>query len=104
MVIKKIRGGSIVEVVVATTVISICIGIASLLYVRVLKSTTSFELTRKQIQIQSNLLQKMYQGEHFSEVHDVETIVRSNDSVAHFHYYDFQNKLIWQQEWFLERK
>lgn len=56
----KIPSSSLIEVVVATAIVSICIGIASLVFIRTTKTYTSFENTRKQTEIESAIWNSLY--------------------------------------------
>lgn len=98
----KIPASSIAEVVIAVAVIGLCIGIASLIFIRSTRVTINFQDVRKQTEIQSELWKKLYQQE--TELEDIEDVFVSTeeleqDSLKLLVFKASDDKVIWKQEW-----
>lgn len=68
---NKVASSSLIEVIIAISIISICIGVSSLIFIRTTKTYTSFENARKQTEIQSAIWSSLYGIESTIEVDDV---------------------------------
>lgn len=102
---RKIAASSIAEVVIAISVIAICIGIASLVFVRATKSTVNFQEVRTQTEIQSKLWKNLFTLEH--EMEDIDGITleketTDNDSIEHLVFVGADGKIILTQDWWNE--
>ena len=101
---RKIPASSIAEVVIALTIIALCFGVASLVFVRSVNVTTRFMDVRKQTIIQSELLKHMYRQEDLHEVtwdlEDVQVNIlpdEHNDSLEILEFKGADDRIIWQQ-------
>lgn len=102
---RKIEASSIAEVVIAISVIALCIGIASLVFVRATKSTVNFQEVRTQTEIQSKLWNNLFTLEN--EMADIEGITiekesTNNDSIQHLVFLGSDGKIILKQDWWVE--
>lgn len=99
---KKIQASSIAEVVIAVSIIALCIGIASLTFVRSTRSTMNFQDVRRQTEIQSQLWRQLYLLEDEVEEPEgvkLETTEDENDSMMVLTFIGNDEKVIWQQHW-----
>ena len=102
---RKIEASSIAEVVIAISVIALCIGIASLVFVRATKSTINFQEVRTQTEIQSKLWNNLFTLDN--EMADIEGItiekeLTKNDSIQHLVFLGSDGKIILKQDWWVE--
>lgn len=102
---RKIAASSIAEVVIAISVIALCIGIGSLVFVRSTKSTVNFQEVRTQTEIQSKLWKNLFTLEN--ELDDVENVkiekeATDNDSIQHLLFLGDDGKVILKQDWWVE--
>lgn len=102
---RKLAASSIAEVVIAISVIAICIGIASLVFVRATKSTVNFQEVRTQTEIQSKLWRNLFTLEH--EIDDIDGIkieieATENDSIERLVFVGNDGKIILKQDWWNE--
>lgn len=101
---KKIKGSSIAEVVIALTVIAICLGVASLIFVRSTNVTSRFMDVKKQTFIQSEILKHMYMQDLHTVEWDIEGVQvneipdENNDSLIVLEFISTDNKVIWKQQ------
>lgn len=99
---KKISASSITEVVIAVTVIAICIGISSLIFSRSLRVTTDFESVKMQTELQSDLWKQMVLNQP-SEAEEPIAVEAAddlfNDSLEVLVFKGLNNRMIWQQHW-----
>lgn len=63
MVLKKINSSGVVEVVIAVTIIAICIGVASIVFVRSNSTMTDFEALKLETEAQNMLWGKLHELE-----------------------------------------
>ena len=98
---KKIAASSITEVVIAIAVIGLCIGIASLVFVRSTRVTINFQDVKKQTEIQSMLWEKLFLQEDITDIEDVfvERDFTDNDSIETLTFKTNDDKILWQQDW-----
>ncbi len=102
---RKIAASSIAEVVIAISVIALCIGIASLVFVRATKSTVNFQEVRTQTEIQSQLWKNLFTLEN--EMEDIDNIKieresSNNDSIERLVFIGEDGKVILKQDWWVE--
>lgn len=103
---RKIKASSIAEIVVALAVIAICFGVASLVFIRSTSTTTKFLDVKKQTEIQSEILEKMYldQGEEIKNTDiELETILEPdeiNDSLQVLNFLGSDQRIVWSQHVF----
>jgi len=99
---KHIQASSIVEVVIAVTVIAICIGISSLIFSRSLRVTTDFESVKMQTELQSDLWKQMVLTQS-AEAQDPITVIGDDDllsdSLSILVFKGLNDRLLWQQHW-----
>lgn len=102
---KKIQASSLAEVVIAVSIIALCIGIASLVFIRSTRVTINFQDVKKQTEIQSELWKKLYQQEIEVEGPDettIELLDTENDSIATLRFKGSDDKILWDQDWLKE--
>lgn len=102
---RKIPASSIAEVVIAVSVIALCIGIGSLVFVRSTKSTVNFQEVRTQTEIQSKLWKNLFTLEH--ELEDINNIKiekesSNNDSIERLVFIGDDGKIILKQDWWVD--
>ena len=102
---RKIAASSIAEVVIAVSVIALCIGIGSLVFVRYTKSTVNFQEVRTQTEIQSKLWKKLFTLEN--ELEDIDDIKieresTENDSLERLVFTGDEGKVLFKQDWWVE--
>ena len=105
MVVKKINSSSIAEIVVATTIISLCFTVASLIFIRATNTTLKFQTFKDQTDIQSKLMQMMVNENVDLLKSDFTTtqLDTENDTIMAVEYLGTDNRLIWRQEWVKEK-
>jgi hypothetical protein len=99
---RKVIASSLAEVVIAVAVIALCMGIASLVFIRSTKSTINFQDVKKQTEIQSMLWHNLFlQEQEVEAIDDVILEVRegSSDSIEVLMFKGRDNKVIWKQDW-----
>lgn len=69
---RKIRSSGIAEVVIAISIIAICIGIASIVFVRANASMTDFESLNLETEAQNLVWEKLFEVELVSNEIDYE--------------------------------
>lgn len=102
---RKLPASSIAEVVIAVSVIALCIGIASLVFIRSTKSTVNFQEVRTQTEIQSQLWKHLFMLKN--EMDDVENVKleresTDNDSIERLVFVGDDGKVILKQDWWVE--
>lgn len=102
---RKIEASSIAEVVIAISVIALCIGIASLVFIRSTKSTVNFQEVRTQTEIQSKLWKNLFTLQN--EMEDIDGIKTEkesteNDSIQHLVFLGDDGKIILKQDWWVD--
>ncbi len=101
---RKIKASSIAEIVVALAVIAICFGVASLVFIRSTAGTSRFMDVKKQTELQSEILEKLYRdeaGKIEETAIDVELEKVSNeenDSLTELRFLIQDERLVWTQE------
>ncbi len=102
---RKIKASSIAEVVIAISVIALCIGIASIVFIRSTKSTINFQEVRTQTEIQSKLWKNLFLLENEMEDIDgikIEKESTENDSIQRLVFLGNDGKIILKQDWWVE--
>lgn len=100
---KRIKSSSIAEVVIAMSIIALCIGVSSLIFVRSTKSTVNFQDVRKQTEIQSKMWEQFYTDS--SIVFEIEGVVKKTtkeDSLWIQVYINDEGDELWTQQWVKE--
>ncbi len=103
---KNIPASSLAEVVIAISVIAICIGVASLVFVRSTQSTMNFQDVKRQTEAQSEIWKGLFLQSEEPEVPDELTLKAEDaplDSIVEMTYYGDKEKLIWKQDWWREK-
>lgn len=101
---KKVQASSIAEIVIALTIIALCFGIASLVFIRSMNVTSRFMDVKKQTFIQSELLEHLYKQDLQEVEWDVEgvevTVIpdENNDSLQVIEFRSADDRLIWKQQ------
>ncbi|XOV67593.1 MAG: hypothetical protein ACFHU9_00195 [Fluviicola sp.] len=99
---KHIPASSIVEVVIAITVIAICIGVSSLIFTRSMGVTSDFESVKMQTELQSELWKRMVLNQP-ADANEPITVEKEddlfNDSLAVLVFKGLNDRLLWQQHW-----
>ena len=99
---KKIQASSLTEVIIAISIIALCIGIASLVFIRSTRVTINFQDVKRQTEIQSNLWKSLFlQEAEIGEVDDIQQqeIDGINDSLVVIEFIGADEKIIWKQDW-----
>ena len=99
---KKIVSSSIAEVVIALSIIAICFGITSLVFVRTMKVTTNFQDVKKQTEIQSIIWEALMSDDfNINKLDDFEyeSFDGNDEQVNVYLFKGRHDKIIWQQEW-----
>ncbi len=97
---RKIQASSLAEVVIAVSVIALCFGVVSLIFIRSTMVTTSYEEVRLQTEIQSALWEQLHNGQQEFDIEGVEVIIEQdelNDSLQIITCSALNEKQIWQQ-------
>ena len=101
---RKIKASSIAEIVIALAVIAICFAVASLVFIRSTSTTSKFMDVKKQTELQSEILQKLYRDEP-DELENTQIEVgveklpsEENDSMTELRFLGQDERLIWSQE------
>jgi hypothetical protein len=97
----KIAASSIAEVVIAMTIIALCFGIASLVFIRSTTKTTSFQTVKDQTEIQCIVWKQLQLNEPPIEIDDFEltsSIDENNDSILVHSYTNLYDKTVWKQQ------
>lgn len=99
---NHIPASSITEVVIAITVIAICIGVSSMIFTRSMRVTTDFESVKMQTELQSDLWKQMVLSQPM-EVDESITVMEDddlmNDSLKVLVFKGLNDRLVWQQHW-----
>ncbi len=110
IVLYRIQSSSLTEVVIAISIIAICFGVASLVFIRSLSTVTKYEDIRNQTEIQSEVLQYLYQ-EKDSISHlflkDIEVTTSeefTNDTLQTIEFRSLSGRMLWQQQLLKEKK
>jgi hypothetical protein len=101
----KVEASSIAEVVIALSIIALCFGIASLVFIRSLNTTAKFEDVRKQTEIQSKVLYYLTTNpDSLSLYQPEETAVTNhedeyNDSLNVIEFKSLSDRVLWNQHY-----
>jgi hypothetical protein len=100
----KISASSIAEVVIALSIIALCFGIASLIFIRSMSVTSRFQDLRIQTEIQSDIFQCLYKDldsiqnltyESITTFHERDAF---NDSLHVIEFKTSDDKVLWKQQ------
>ncbi len=100
----KIQASSIAEVVIALSIIALCFGIASLIFIRSMSVTSRFQDLRQQTEIQSDIFQSLFKDNDSIQHLSYESITlhqeqdESNDSLKVFEFKTSDEKVLWRQQ------
>jgi hypothetical protein len=103
-IIQRVRASSIAEVVIALSIIALCFGIASLVFIRSLGTSARFEDVRKQTEIQSQVLKHLFiHGDSLRLMQPDQTMVEihadeQNDSLDVLEVKSLSDRLLWNQQ------
>lgn len=103
-IIQKVKASSIAEVVIALSIIALCFGIASLVFIRSLSTSARFEDVRKQTEIQSQVLKFLFtESDSLRTMQPDETTVEISsdelsDSVEVITIKSLSDRLLWNQQ------
>lgn len=103
-IIQKVKASSIAEVVIALSIIALCFGIASLVFIRSLSTSARFEDVRKQTEIQSQVLKYLFnESDSLRTMQPDETTVEISsdelsDSVEVITIKSLSDRLLWNQQ------
>jgi len=101
---KHIPASSLVEVVIAISVIAICIGVSSLVFTRTMLVTTNFDGVRVQTQLQSELWKALILNGEPPEVESTQLSWEEDlisDSLVVLNYSDEKGRILWKQNWLM---
>lgn len=100
----RISASSIAEVVIALTIIALCFGIASLIFIRSMNVTSRFQDVKEQTEIQSKILESFYKNNDSVPVIEAgdltikTSIDETYDSLKVVEFLGFDDRLIWKQQ------
>ncbi len=106
---RKIQASSIAEIVVALAVIAICFSVASLVFIRSTSTTSRFLDVKKQTEIQSEILEKMYLDQSDDivnteiELENTINVDENNDSLMVLNFLGDDQRIIWTQHLFSKK-
>jgi hypothetical protein len=101
---NKIQASSISEVVIALSIIALCFGIASLIFIRSMSVTSRFQDLRQQTEIQSDIFQSLFKDNDSMQHLSYESITlqqgedETNDSLKVFEFKTSDEKVLWRQQ------
>ncbi|MDX2362482.1 MAG: hypothetical protein QNK23_16865 [Crocinitomicaceae bacterium] len=98
---RKIIASSIAEVVIAVTVIALCFGIASMIFIRSSKTFSSFQDLRLQTEVQSLLWEQLHGANVSLDIEGVQVVEETdenNESITVVSFISEHNTTIWQQQ------
>ena len=98
---RKIASSSLAEVVIALSVIALCFGVASLIFVRFTVVASNYQFIQKQTEVQSLFWKKMQDRETELEYDEVELTEEQDDNLAAGTLVtakDITGKVIWYQQ------
>ena len=104
---KYIHASGIAEVVIALAIISMCFTVASLVFIRTTSAPMKFQDVRKQTELQSSILIKMYENEVELDL-EIEGLEINkevdpfSDSLEVFTFTGSDQRILWQQQWTIE--
>lgn len=105
MLLKRtVKASSIAETVIALTIIALCFGVASLIFIRTTSVTSRFLDVRKQTEIQSQVLQHLYQQDIHETSWDLEGVGvvkvadETSDSLQVLEFRSEDDKIVWKQQ------
>jgi hypothetical protein len=102
---KHLPSSSIAEVVIALSIIALCFGIASILFIRSLSTTTRFQDIRKQTEIQSTIFESLIKQNDsipFLNFEGVQTLIgtdEASDSIQIIDFITTDNRILWRQQY-----
>lgn len=102
---KHIQASGIAEVVIALAVIAMCFTVASLVFIRTTSAPMKFQDVRKQTEIQSSILIKMYENESELEIEETDLNKETDpftDSLEVLTFTGSDQRILWQQQWVKE--
>ena len=103
-IVLRIKASSIAEVVIALSIIALCFGIASLVFIRSLSTSARFEDVRKQTEIQSQVLHYLFtDSDSLRLMQPDETHVEIlpdplSDSIEVIEFKSLSDRVLWNQQ------
>lgn len=104
---KRLKASSIVEVVIAISIIAICIVIASLVFIRTNKVITNFETVKQQTELESEIWKSMYLNTSLVFDEDILVDREKMEDIPHVEKITLKNldqTVIWEQYWLVDEK
>jgi ABC-type lipoprotein release transport system permease subunit len=95
---RKIRASGIAEMVIAITIIAICIGVASIIFVRTTSVMSSFENVIHQTEIQNQILDELLTNNAIELPEGVNNETESNEEIQTEYYRGTNEEIIWTQD------
>lgn len=98
---KNIAASSMAEVVIALTVIAICFGIASIVFVRSTMTATNFQNVKRQTELQCMIWTQLQANEAPLELDGIQLVEAQDereDSLIVYTYSGPDDRLIWNQQ------
>jgi hypothetical protein len=96
---KKLKASSLAELVIALSIIALCISIAALVFIRSLKTNGAIQEIKEETDFQSSLY--LYLNNNPDSLYNaLPTIEKSNgaDGIEIYTLWGTDHKLIWEQE------
>jgi type II secretory pathway pseudopilin PulG len=113
MLLKRIGGSTIAEVVIAITIISICLAIAAKIFMQSSKSSITFNEVKDQTEFQSELLYRLRSDTLLPTISKLQPTLNklyykkstTKDSVIHdYSLISVTGKILWRQKFYLDEK
>lgn len=108
---KKVKAASILEFVIALTIIGICLSVATLIFSRSTKSTTRFQEVQEETVFQSDLMEafmkdtlvnvKSWKGELYSIK---ELTEKKEKALKHVYSLEYSGSIGWTQDLYERKK
>jgi hypothetical protein len=101
---KQVQASSIAEVVIALSIIALCFGIASLVFIRSLSTTAKFEDIRNQTEIQSKVLYYLTTNPDSltlfqpADANVTTQVDENNDSLNLIEFKSLSDRVLWNQQ------
>jgi hypothetical protein len=101
---SSVQASSIAEVVIALSIIALCFGIASLVFIRSLSTTAKFEDVRNQTEIQSKVLYYLTTNPDSltlfqpADINVTTQVDENNDSLNLIEFKSLSDRVLWNQQ------
>jgi type II secretory pathway pseudopilin PulG len=108
---KKLQASSLVEFVIALSIIGICFSVASYIFIQGNRSTIQFQEVREQTEFQSLLFNALIHDtfpatENWEGVFTQIDVIKGsrNEEMKNIYYLKSSGKQLWEQEFYMDEK